>query len=102
VTKNGTNSFHGSAFEYLRNSALDARNFFAYGTAANGYQRLPPFKRNNFGASIGGPIKKDKTFFFATYEGLRQRLGGRRSSTMFLPLVAMVFLFPLAIVQFSQ
>jgi hypothetical protein len=75
VTKSGTNSLHGSAFEYLRNSALDARNFFDYKTAANGYWRLPPFKRNNFGGSIGGPIRKDKTFFFATYEGLRQRLG---------------------------
>jgi outer membrane receptor protein involved in Fe transport len=75
VTKSGTNSFHGSAFEYLRNSALDARNFFDYGTTANNFWRLPPFKRNNFGGSIGGPIKKDKTFFFATYEGLRQRLG---------------------------
>ncbi len=75
VTKSGTNTFHGSAFEFLRNSAVDARNFFDYGTAANNYWRLPPFKRNNFGASLGGPIRKDKTFFFGTYEGLRQSLG---------------------------
>ena len=71
VTKSGTNSFHGSAFEFLRNDKLDARNFFDY-TAPN---RLPPFKRNNFGGSLGGPIRKDKLFFFLTYEGLRERLG---------------------------
>ncbi|MEQ1947696.1 MAG: TonB-dependent receptor [Bryobacteraceae bacterium] len=69
VSKSGTNAIHGSALEYLRNSKLDARNFFDAGTSP------PPFKRNNFGGSIGGPIKKDKTFFFATYEGLQQRLG---------------------------
>jgi hypothetical protein len=74
VTKSGTNNFHGSAFEYLRNSALDARNFFDYQTATNP-GRLPPFKRNNFGASLGGRIKKDKTMFFVVYEAIRQRLG---------------------------
>ncbi len=68
VTKSGTNQFHGDAFEYLRNSALDARNYFDPGA-------IPPFKRNNFGGAFGGPIKKDRTFFFATYEGLRQNLG---------------------------
>ncbi|OFW29148.1 MAG: hypothetical protein A3J28_08210 [Acidobacteria bacterium RIFCSPLOWO2_12_FULL_60_22] len=61
-------------FEYLRNSALDARNFFDYKTAIKP-RRLPSFQRNNFGASVGGPIKKDKTFFYAVYEGLRQNLG---------------------------
>lgn len=71
VSKSGTNAVHGSAFEYLRNSVLDARNFFDKSTT----QRLPPFKRNNFGGSFGGPIRKDKTFYFATYEGLQQRLG---------------------------
>jgi Carboxypeptidase regulatory-like domain/TonB dependent receptor-like, beta-barrel len=74
VTKSGTNEFHGSLFEYLRNSALDARNFFDYKTALTP-GRLPPFKRNNFGGSIGAPIVKDKLFFFGTYEGLRERLG---------------------------
>lgn len=74
VSKGGTNNFHGSAFEFLRNSALDARNFFDYQTVASN-RRLPSFKRNQFGASFGGPIKKDKVFFFSTYEGLRQRLG---------------------------
>src|SRR5437867_7297730 len=74
VTKGGTNTLHGSLFEYLRNSALDARNFFDYKTVANN-RRLPPFARNQFGGSLGGPIKKDKTFFFGVYEGLRQHLG---------------------------
>jgi hypothetical protein len=64
VTKSGTNDIHGTAFEFLRNSALDARNFFN----AN---KLP-FKRNQFGGSVGGPIVKNKTFFFANYEGLRR------------------------------
>ena len=74
VTKSGTNGFHGSLFEYLRNSALDARNFFDYRTPVTP-GRLPPFKRNNYGGSLGGPLKRDKLFFFATYEGLRERLG---------------------------
>lgn len=74
VSKSGTNTLHGSLFEYLRNSALDARNFFDYKTEA-AKRRSPPFVRNNFGGSIGGPIRKDATFFFLTYEGLRERLG---------------------------
>jgi len=65
VFKSGTNSFHGSGFEFLRNSALDARNFFDGAT-------VPPFRRNNFGGSIGGPIQEAETFFFANYEGLRE------------------------------
>ncbi len=74
VSKSGTNNFHGSAFEFLRNSALDARNFFDKITPATP-RRLPAFTRNNFGGSFGGPIKKDKTFFFGVYEALRERLG---------------------------
>ncbi len=74
VSKSGTNQFHGSGFEFLRNSALDARNFFDLQPSVLG-RRLPEFRRNNFGGSFGGPIQKDKTFFFATYEGLRQTLG---------------------------
>jgi len=74
VTKSGTNSYHGTLFEYFRNSALDARNFFDYQTVATP-GRLPPFRRNNFGGSVGGPIMKDKLFFFGTYEALRERFG---------------------------
>jgi hypothetical protein len=67
ITSSGSNQFHGDAFEFLRNSALDARNFFAQGVN-------PPFKRNQFGGALGGPIKKDKTFIFGNYEGFRQSL----------------------------
>jgi hypothetical protein len=68
VTQGGTNEFHGTAYEFLRNSTFDARNFFDQGP-------IPPFERNQFGGSAGGPIQKDKTFIFANYEGFRQRLG---------------------------
>ena len=74
VSKGGTNQFHGDGFEYLRNSALDARNYFDT-SAGSGGHRLPEFRRNNFGGAFGGPIQKDKTFFYAVYEGLRQTLG---------------------------
>jgi hypothetical protein len=70
VSKNGTNQFHGDAFEYLRNSAMDAKNFFDQGNV-----KIPEFQKNQFGGAFGGPIKKDKTFFFAVFEGLRQNLG---------------------------
>jgi hypothetical protein len=68
ITRSGTGAFHGSAYEFLRNSALDARNFF------DGPQ-IPSFKRNQFGGSIGGPIIKERTFFFFDYEGIRQSKG---------------------------
>jgi hypothetical protein len=68
VTASGTNQLHGDAYEFLRNSALDARNFFDL-------PQIPHFERNVFGASLGGPIKKDKSFLFANYEGFRQGLG---------------------------
>jgi Carboxypeptidase regulatory-like domain len=68
VTASGTNQFHGSAYEFLRNSYLDAKNYFDNGLVA-------PFERNVFGSAAGGPIQKDKTFIFANYEGYRQRLG---------------------------
>lgn len=68
ATRSGTNEYHGELFEFFRNNALDARNFFNF--AATGPQA--PFKRNDFGASFGGPIKKSKAFFFLAYEGLRQ------------------------------
>jgi hypothetical protein len=73
VTRSGTNHFHGTVFDYLRNDALDASNWF------NGYTNNPPLtkakeRQNNFGGTIGGPIFKDRTFFFFSYEGLRLRL----------------------------
>jgi hypothetical protein len=70
VTRSGTNQVHGSAFEYFRNNTLDARNFF---NTSN--QPKAPFHNNQFGGSIGGPIVKDKTFFFLDYEGQRERVG---------------------------
>src|SRR3990172_3673857 len=74
VSKGGTNEFHGSLFEYFRNSVLDARNFFDYKTVATPH-RLPAFTRNNFGGSFGGPIRKEKIFFFGALEEVRERLG---------------------------
>jgi Carboxypeptidase regulatory-like domain len=68
ATASGSNQFHGSAYEFLRNSALDARNYFDHGD-------IPGFRRNVFGGSLGGPIRRDKTFIFANYEGFRQSLG---------------------------
>jgi len=67
VTKSGTNQFHGNIYEFHRNSALDARNFFDQ-------EEVPAFKRNQFGFTLGGPITPDKTFFFGSYEGFRERL----------------------------
>jgi hypothetical protein len=71
ITKSGTNQLHGSAFEFIRNNALDAANFFEN---ANGQKRAP-FRRNQFGGSAGGPILKDKFWIFGAYEGLRQTKG---------------------------
>ncbi len=67
VTRSGTNDFHGSLYEFIRNNALDARNFFDLGSA-------PGFERNQFGASVGGPMKRNKTFLFGNFEGLQQHL----------------------------
>ena len=67
VTQSGTNQLHGGLFEFLRNSAMDARNFFDQGP-------VPPFRRNQFGGSLGGPLKKDRLFLFGNYEGFRQSL----------------------------
>ncbi len=77
ATRSGSNAFHGELFEFIRNNALDARNFFnPVG------QPMSPFQRNQFGANFGGPIKKDKTFFFLSYEGLRQRQGLTLNTTV--------------------
>jgi len=77
VTQSGSNRLHGTLFEFLRNSALDARNYFDHpiNTVTGAPIRIPPFKRNQFGAALGGPIQRDKTFIFGNYEGFRQRLG---------------------------
>jgi len=99
VSKSGTNQWHGDGFEYLRNDALDANNYFnrvdytnARGNAcdANGdkllaypCKRIPPYKRNNFGGSFGGAIRKDKLFFYGVYEGLRERLSPPTTATTF-------------------
>jgi hypothetical protein len=79
VTQSGSNQLHGAVFEFLRNNALDAANFFDQGSA-------PPFQRNQFGASLGGPIQKDKTFLFGNYEGFRQNL--HQTSVAFVPSAA--------------
>ena len=77
VTRSGTNQWRGSAFEYLRNNALDSRNYFDIGASP------PGFQRNQFGASLGGPIQRDKTFLFMNYEGFRQNL--HQTSETFVP-----------------
>src|SRR5438034_6367904 len=73
-TRSGTSEFHGSVYEFFRNSVLDARNFFD--------KKKPPFRRNQFGASLGGPILKDRTFIFGDYEGLRSSLGVTQVDTV--------------------
>jgi carboxypeptidase family protein/TonB-dependent receptor-like protein len=75
VTRAGTNEFHGSVYEFVRNNIFDARNFFNPGA-------LPAFRRNQFGAAAGGRIIKDRLFFFANYEGLRQRQGNTIIATV--------------------
>ncbi|MGB7849221.1 MAG: TonB-dependent receptor [Candidatus Acidiferrum sp.] len=70
VTKSGSNDFHGTTFGYLRNSVFDARNFNDFDV--NGIAAIPPFRLGQYGLTVGGPIKKDNTFFFLSYEGLRQ------------------------------
>ena len=84
TTKSGSNDFHGTVFEFLRNEDLNARNLFAPSTAAN--PGKPEFRRNQFGFVIGGPIVHDKTFFFGDYQGTRQLIG--RVATSTVPTVA--------------
>src|SRR5262249_29185316 len=80
VTKSGTNKFHGNAFEFLRNEVLNARDFFA--------QTRDGLKRNQFGASAGGPIVKDRLFVFGNYQGTTERLA-LNGSTSYVPSDAM-------------
>lgn len=89
ISKSGGNDIHGTAFEFLRNSALDARNAFDLVDRDNppdGKADVPPFKRNQFGGSVGAPIIKNRTFIFGAYEGFRQRLA--TTNTFFVPTVA--------------
>ncbi|HEY2456882.1 MAG TPA: TonB-dependent receptor, partial [Candidatus Acidoferrum sp.] len=74
ITRSGTNNFHGAAWEFLRNNAMDAKSFFA--------DSVEPLKRNQFGGTFGGPVRKDKTFFFVYYEGLRNRQGETTRTTV--------------------
>jgi hypothetical protein len=95
VSKSGTNKLHGSIFEYIRNSAFDARPVL---------NRKPgpqsPFHLNQFGGTLGGPIRKDKTFFFASYEGFRQSLGG--VPVGFVPTAAFKAMVPQALQVFMN
>src|SRR6516165_10956177 len=81
ATRSGTNKFSGTVYEYLRNSALDAKNFFDDPT-----RPMPPYRQNQFGASVGGPLRRDRTFFFANYEGYRIRQSV--TNTTLLPTAA--------------
>src|SRR5215813_7509351 len=80
TTKAGSNGLHGSAFEFLRNEALNARNLFAPKTANN--PNKPVFRRNQFGGVFGGPLIKDRTFYFVDYQGTRQQIGRVVTSTV--------------------
>ncbi len=81
ATKTGTNHLHGSAYEYLRNDVFDSRSYFDFNQLGQAYK--PGFKRNQFGGTLGGPIIKDRTFFFVNYEGLRQSLN--QTNIAFVP-----------------
>jgi hypothetical protein len=80
TTKSGTNDYHGTVFEFLRNEKLNARNLFAPETAA--HPNKPEFRRNQFGFVAGGPLIREKTFFFADYQGTRQLIGRVVTSTV--------------------
>jgi Carboxypeptidase regulatory-like domain/TonB dependent receptor/TonB-dependent Receptor Plug Domain len=87
VTKSGTNQFHGTGFEFVRNRHLDAKNFFdqpycTASSAAGTCGPIPRLDRNQYGGTIGGPIRKDKTFFFGSYEGLTLRQAETRNATV--------------------
>src|SRR5205814_2897259 len=101
ATRSGANEFHGELFEFFRNDAFDARNFFEFAS-----DQPAPFKRNQFGGNLGGPIIKQKLFFFFAYEGLRQRQGldlnsivlsdGQRASVTDPVIVKLIGLIPRA------
>jgi len=87
ILKSGTNQFHGNAFEFLRNRHMDAKNFFDFpdctpASAPGTCAEIPRYDRNQFGGTFGGPIRRDKTFFFGSYEGLRLRQATTREATV--------------------
>jgi hypothetical protein len=96
LTKSGANELHGSLYHYLRNNKLDARDFFNYGPFfdkdGSGRSVVPPFKQNLFGGTIGGPLVRNKHFFFGNYEGFRQKLEQTASATV--PNAALMGLIP--------
>jgi hypothetical protein len=104
VTKSGTSTFHGAGYEYLRNNALDARDFFNRGPFLDplGRAKVPPFRYNLFGASLGGPIVLPrlgrigggKHFFFFNYEGYRQRLQAQTNVSAVAPNADLISLIP--------
>jgi len=87
LTKSGSNQFHGSLFEYVRNSAFDARNYFNTITNTDGSANpQSPFKNNQYGGAVGGPVRRNRTFFFAAYEGQRERVAS--DFTLYVPTAA--------------
>ena len=96
VTRSGTNDLHGSAYWYLRNAALDARNFFNNGPFfdTQGRAIVPPFKQNVFGATLGGALVKNKHFLFGNYEGFRQRRNEQSTANAAVPNAALIGLMP--------
>src|SRR2546425_11693489 len=79
VLRSGTNAYHGSVYDFLRNDKLDANNFFTNQVPAPG-NKIPPLRRNQYGLTFGGPIKKDKTFFFVDWEGTREHSGATHNA----------------------
>lgn len=96
VTKSGSNDYHGSAYWYLRNDRLDARDFFNYGPFLDdsGNARTPPYKQNLFGGTLGGHIVRNKHFFFTNYEGLIQRRQEQSAVTTAVPNADLIGLVP--------